>query len=79
MKRKYYRAAIHRDGATLAEVTKYAMRSGITASEALVRALARAEGAIYHGGAAGREGEIYTRTWTGTHGYSVTATVERVS
>lgn len=75
-KRTPYRAAIIGDGLTDEQTTKYAMNSAIRATEVLVRALARSEGVMYHGGRPVRErGErdLYTRVWTGDNGRVVTA------
>ena len=72
-KRTPYRAAIIGDGLTDEQTTTYAMNSAIRATEVLVRALARSEGVMYHGGRPNRVGDVYTRTWTSDHGRVVTA------
>ena len=63
-KRTPYRAAVIGDGLTDEQTTTYAMNSAIRTTEALVRALARNEGVMHHGGRPNRVGDVYTRVWT---------------
>jgi hypothetical protein len=68
-----YRAAIIGDGLTDEQTTTYAMNSAIRTTEALVRALARSEGVLYHGDRPTRVGDVYTRVWTSDRGRVITA------
>ena len=62
MKRQTYSVVIaDNTGAVLADDQRYAMNAAIRASEALVRGIARSEGAIYHGANPQRVGDVYTR------------------
>jgi len=69
-------------GSTIHTDTKFAWNSAITASEAAIRSIARAEGVLYDGDTpvvvASRfkdtRGDSYTRTWTSRQGRVLTAT-----
>lgn len=65
-------------GAVLANDVRFAMNAGIRTSEALVREMARSEGAIYHGATPQRVGDVYTRDWTSISGITVTARVNKL-
>jgi hypothetical protein len=76
--RKHYLAQlIDESGTELEATTKYAMNSGIHASEALVRDLARQQETYFRGEHPQREGDVYTRRWTSDLGQLVTAKVSR--
>jgi hypothetical protein len=78
MKRRTFEAAMYDSaGNELASANRYAMNSGIRASEELVRSHARTEGARYVADKPAREGDVYTRQWTNeTTGRTVTVRVQ---
>lgn len=55
-------------GETVHTETRGAWNAGLRASEAAVRAIARAEGRVYTGLPAVRVGHLFTRTWQGSPG-----------
>lgn len=73
MKRTPYRAGLIGDGLTDEQTTTYAMNSAIRTTEVMVRALAQRQGTVYRGGQPERQGDVYTRVWTGDNGHTVTA------
>ena len=65
-------------GAVLHSETKAAFNSGIRASEAAVREIARAEHSSYEGDRPSRVGDVYTRRWVSTKtGRAVTAIIDK--
>lgn len=80
MKRTVYRVQLTSDGAVIHTGAAYAPKTSRLASEAAVRAIARAEGQLYSGSAGSRwEGDTYRRVWTGDRtGRTIIATVERM-
>jgi hypothetical protein len=79
MKRTDYLVSVYADGVEmpLHEETRYAMNSGVRASEAAVRAAARAAGVMFTGDPPVRVGGTYTRTWRAPDGAVLRAKVER--
>jgi hypothetical protein len=67
-------------GVLLSSERKSAFNSGVRASEALVRQLARQEGQNYEADRPVREGVVYTRRWTGGKtGRVVLAHIEKLA
>lgn len=64
-------------GTLLHSETRGAFNSGIRASEAAVRELARAQRTTYEGEKPTRVGDVYTRRWYAANGHVVIATIDK--
>jgi hypothetical protein len=66
------------NGVILHKETRSAFNSGIRASEAAVREIARLHGTAYDGSKPVRIGDVYTRQWVGVrNGHVVVATITK--